>query len=616
MGSMSMKNKMEKLKNRILTIGILFILLLAVILVIKQPKQVQQASDPLFPTVKFQGEYKIADGEWVAIQEGQHISATKGDVYLKGNFKWYMPETMEPMGNVPAETVISLYLNHLNMCIYKDEQLMYQSSVEDPKLRMITCAQIWEEYMITDEEEVTVVLTNPHKYGNENAVDEFLNSPALYVGGENIQKRLEQGSVQRTLGIVIFIAAIAILGMSLFASQIKVESSKEIAIAGCVILFAAGYYFFSSKNICLFHEDYRINTVALCLCKELYMLFSTVMIWKGLKSKSGKAGKVLLWISLIAMLVLILLSLTEQMYFYDGWCVWSLIEVFICIGLIICIFVDMKINGKENLHIYSISFCILLCYILDFVAGYFGWWESQFLSMVFFFFIFAGAVLVTLKLLPQNMIAHARAKELEMEKKVLQAELKESRISVMMSQIQPHFLYNSLGVIQELCHENPQKAEKAIENMAEFLKGNMTVLLSDKVVSFGDELNHTKKYLEMEYLRFEDQLSVIYEINVDDFCLPALTLQPIVENAVRYGVRKNEEGGTIRISTRENKEFYEVIVQDDGPGLNPDESNMGDGMHIGIKNVRERLIHICGGELLLETEPGKGTCVTIRVRKD
>ena len=83
----------------------------------------------------------------------------------------------------------------------------------------------------------------------------------------------------------------------------------------------------------------------------------------------------------------------------------------------------------------------------------------------------------------------------------LKAELEQSRISVMLSQIQPHFLYNSLGVIQELCHENPQKAEKAIENMAEFLKGNMPVLLSDKVVSFGDELNHTKKYLEMEYNR-------------------------------------------------------------------------------------------------------------------
>ena len=104
----------------------------------------------------------------------------------------------------------------------------------------------------------------------------------------------------------------------------------------------------------------------------------------------------------------------------------------------------------------------------------------------------------------------------------------------------------------------------------------MAISISDKMVSFKDELNHTKKYLEIEYLRFEDQLSVIYDIQVDGFCVPALTLQPIVENAVKHGVRQNEEGGTVKISSRENQMYYEILVEDDGPGFG-----------IGTKNHKE-----------------------------
>lgn len=612
-----MQGKIINKKNKLFQIGIIFLACLACFLLVKQPKKAVQAIDPIFPLVKFEGEYRLEGGEWEPISKDEHISSRKGDVFLRGYFKLLNPETGEVLGNASTGMYIAVYLNHLNLSLYDNENVVYMTDTENSEIGIATCGQVWDTIPIIDEAKpLTICLRNPHTYGNENAINEFLNSPAVYIVGEFEKEKMEDGSFQRNIGIAVAIVSIAIFGVSIFASQIRVKNSKELAVIGSIILFAGGYYFFSSTNISLVHNNYRINTTILCMCKELYILFSTMILWKVLTVKTMKVGKVLLGISLVALVVLWICTLPEWLCFYDSWCLWSVIECFVCVGLILCLLLEVKESGKENLHIYAVAFCLLLSYLVDYVAGCLGWWDTQFLSMLFFFFIFAVAVLLTLRILPQQMVAVAKNKELEMEKKILQAELKESRISVMMSQIQPHFLYNSLAVIQELCHEEPEKAEKAIGNLAEFLKGNMSILLSDKVVSFADELNHTKKYLEMEYLRFEDQLSVVYEINTDNFCLPALTLQPIVENAVRYGVRKNEDGGMVRITTNEYKEFYEVIVEDDGPGLNPEEFYQGEGMHIGIKNVRERLAHMCGGELIIESTQGKGTKVFIRISRE
>lgn len=222
-----------------------------------------------------------------------------------------------------------------------------------------------------------------------------------------------------------------------------------------------------------------------------------------------------------------------------------------------------------------------------------------------------------------------RIMELERENQFLKDQLKESRLAALASQIRPHFLYNTLGVIQELCHEDPKKAECAMESLAELLKDCMQVWSADKLVPFAQELDHTKRYLEIEDLRFGDRLSVVYEITEDDFFLPPLTLQPIVENAVRYGVRGKVDDGTIWIRTGQKDGFYEVTVEDNGPGFQKDRterdngsgfcakrSECGDGMQLGIKNVRERLQNLCDGELLIDSDGGKGTRVTIRIRKN
>lgn len=607
-------------KKNLPGIVVMFVLVLGIILLFKNPKEAIQASDPIFPEIKFNGEYQIAQGEWNSLVEGKHISSTNGDVKLKGNFLMYNPETGECIGEVSPDTVLSVYLNHINMSLIVDGEIIYKSDVENPILGSATCGKIWEQFSVPDTlgAPIVISISNPHRYGNENAIDDFLDNLNIYLGGVFERQKTETGKLQRMAGIAIVLAAMAILGAALFTSKIKVKSSRDLGIIGSVILFAGGYYIFASQDICMWSYNYKLNTTMLVLCKELYMFFVTIVVVKLLLTKTKRVGEVLVGVSGLLLGGTYIVVLLDLIRFYDSWIVWANVEVFICIGLLMLAYFERNNLNKENAFTYVISIFLLVSYIIDYIAVYYGWWEEPRLSMMYFLVIFLGTAIVVLKVVPENMNAKAKAKELETEQKLLQAKLQESRISVMISQIQPHFLYNSLAVIQELCYGEPQKAEKAIGSLADFLKGNMSVLVSDKLVFFEDELNHTKKYLEIEYLRFEDQLKVEYEIYLDtkSFSLPALTLQPIVENAIRYGVRKREEGGLVKISAYEREEYYEVIVEDNGPGFEVDNVSSKEGTHIGINNVRERLMKMCDGVLLLESEAGKGTRVSIQVKKE
>lgn len=190
------------------------------------------------------------------------------------------------------------------------------------------------------------------------------------------------------------------------------------------------------------------------------------------------------------------------------------------------------------------------------------------------------------------------------------------RVQIMLSQIRPHFLYNSLGAIEELCESDPQMAKAATVTFSRYLRGNMTSIGASDAIPFEKELSHTRFYLELEQIRFEDALQVAYDISCTDFTIPTLTLEPLVENAVRHGVRGNEDGrGTVTISTREFPDYIEVSVVDDGPGFDPNAVPKDGYPHVGLQNVRERLSQVCGGMLKIESAIGYGTTVAIILPK-
>lgn len=200
--------------------------------------------------------------------------------------------------------------------------------------------------------------------------------------------------------------------------------------------------------------------------------------------------------------------------------------------------------------------------------------------------------------------------QLEKNKQVLS----EAQIMNMLSQIQPHFLYNVLTSIRYLCDTNPAKAKECIDDFSIFLHANMDSLTDSSLIPLERELLHVKSYLKLEQQRFGDILKVEYHLDSMDLLLPALSLQPIVENAVRHGIRRKEMGGTIHISSKETKDSFLLIVEDDGAGFTP-ETVQGSN-HVGLSNIRKRLKLQCNGSLQIESIPNVGTTVTIMIPKE
>lgn len=220
----------------------------------------------------------------------------------------------------------------------------------------------------------------------------------------------------------------------------------------------------------------------------------------------------------------------------------------------------------------------------------------------------AGFTVATLLILMNVQFVHEAALK-EQEK-----QLAEGRIDIMLSQIQPHFLYNSLGVIYSLCAIDPEAARKAIKRFSDFLRGNMDSLKNRDPIPFEAELNHVMNYLYLEQQRFGDKLQVIYQIKTEDFLIPPLTLQPLVENAVQHGILHRKNGGTVVIRTEETDEGAVVTIEDNGVGMEKAKEHalLGEHSHIGISNVRSRLEEMVGGSLLVESN-SLGTTATILI---
>lgn len=254
-----------------------------------------------------------------------------------------------------------------------------------------------------------------------------------------------------------------------------------------------------------------------------------------------------------------------------------------------------KLEKQEWLSLVAYPAAPFLCYIIEFFT--YGIWLA-----------FLGAS-ISLLLIYMNI-----QMDLKRQMQIQKEELADNRIALMLSQIKPHFLYNTLSAIDRLCYETP-KAHEAIITFSEYLRSNMDALTRKHLIPFEEELQHTEKYLWLEKLRFDDELEVIYDIKTKDFMIPVLTVQPIVENAVRHGVTKTSHGGTVELSTAEEKDCFLITIRDNGRGFDFSSKPEDSRSHLGISNVRARLFAMCRGELEISSEVGKGTIAVIRLPK-
>ncbi len=191
-----------------------------------------------------------------------------------------------------------------------------------------------------------------------------------------------------------------------------------------------------------------------------------------------------------------------------------------------------------------------------------------------------------------------------------QREIAHQRASIMVLQMRPHFIHNTMTSIYYLCGQDPQKARQVTLDFNTYLRKNFNAIVSEEPVPFSEELEHTRAYLAVEQAQFEDLLFVDFDIPHTSFCVPPLTLQPIVENAVKHGMDPESDPLRVSIRTRKTDSGSEIIVEDNGSGFEPAEDSEP---HHALENIRQRLEMMCGGKLAIMPREGGGTVVKVTI---
>ena len=616
---LTFKDKLKKIKkSHLLIAGVVLLILLFISLLWFSDSASVQAELPLSIEVYFEGEYRVADGPWMTYVEGEHIPATKGDVTLRGNlYKRYKGENL---GIYNSEDMpVAFYTNHINLTFIEmdetGEKYSLVSDSENPLFGASECGKRWtaHQFMSSPENPIEIIIHNPHAYGNETAIDEMLSGMALWLGIEFEKEILDSGATERNAGIMIVMASVMLLGIALFSSLIHVKNSKIIWLLGGLVLFAGIYFSYNADGVAFWSESIVLNTTVVGASMILYMFFLAMLsvCFMTAMRRIGTLAVVLLG---IANAVFSLLPIISDILFYDLWTWWIAVQLIANVVLAVCLVKEFLTTKTNMKWLYIGAFLPLIAFTADIFGVGFGIWKGGRISQYVFAVLFAIAIVMVLKLIPSNINAAEKAKKLEMEKIVLNAELAESRISTMMSQIRPHFIYNTLGSIEQLCILDPPKAGNLVHNFAKYLRGNFGELDNPKPILMSQEMAHVHHYVSIENVRFPD-MTFKFEMNSEDFYIPALTVQPIVENAIKHGLMKLPKGGTIKVVSYETDSEYCVSVVDDGVGFDTN-AEIDNRKHLGLRNIRERLKVMVNGTLEIESTVGVGTKVLIKIPKE
>ena len=601
--------------------GTLLLVLLAALLIWSNGFNRTQATSAIVAKVRFYGEYCIGDGPWQEITEGQHIPATKGDVTLRGNFHMLAPDG-EYIGIYRGELPVAFYGNHISLTIREGDREPFMIDIENRLYGSSACGAYWSAYVLTSESEepIEILIHNPHSYGNEMAIDELLSNLAFWSGIDFERGALNRGRDQRNAGLAFVIVSLVLLGSALLSELLHLPNTRIIALLGATILCAGVYLAYSAPGLSFWSEFIAVNTSVLGFAMMFYMLFVSAIITGLLKGTRRIGHIVTIALGSFNGIYFVLPILTD-IFFYDTWPLWAITQSVANAVLLGCLAKEYRAANKQERWVHVGMALLLLAFEADAVATAMGLWKGGAISRYVFFVLFIVALFIVLRMIPKSINAAVKANELELqksrleaEKNMVEAQLKESRISIMLSQIQPHFIYNTLGTIERMCLKDPQKAFDLVRNFSLYLRGNFSELDSVTPIRFEEELKHVEYYVNIEKVRFPD-MSIEYDVEATEFVLPALSVQPLVENAIKHGLMRLETGGTVVIRSYETPTHFCVEVKDDGVGFDPD-LPIDEKKHVGLRNIRGRLRAMVNGALVLESKPGVGTKAMIMIPKE
>lgn len=285
----------------------------------------------------------------------------------------------------------------------------------------------------------------------------------------------------------------------------------------------------------------------------------------------------------------------------------------------LCVLIKAVLHKREHGVLMFIAGCVFVLSIIADILYYIG---AGSINLSYMFLLGNFAVIIAMSFIQARQQANTRQKLILYNENLIEADRLKDKIlatemSFLQAQIKPHFLYNALNAIANVCEKDGKRAGKLILDLAVYLRGSLEFNNLDKMVTIEKELEFVDTYFNIEQARFGTKIQLLKEIEIPlDAPMPVLILQPLVENAVRHGISKKPEGGTVCIKMKRTDEGISIDIGDDGVGMDSEKTatlfnEKKTGKSVGLINIHYRLLRLYGRGLDISSEAGRGTCVKI-----
>lgn len=589
----------------------LFLPLIAVllgILIMGLQKSVSVQSSMAIPMPQsFLGEYSYDGTNWQPLEEDSDLSAMHKDLYLRGHFAH----------DIYSNSRLYFFSDHIGSNISINGELLSQDIILEIeqygiKIQPSMCSREWKFHYFPEDvpvdSPVEIHLKNPHAFGNKNAYRYFLQTLCCTPNEESILAKNLEAAAQpyNVIGVSLVIVGMLLLSSALVSIFLRLPLDLAVVQTGLLAAAVGGVFLLDTIDLSFRSDSHIVNTYGwqICIMYSVYLLGT--MARDLLEGKQKQAAIGVMAISAGVDIALILSAFAGVMMMYDTLRIWVILQWISCPVLILCCAVELFAGDKKKYADLGVFLAIFICILLDSMGIVTSIYSRCIMTKGAVLLLFLLKLIQFVRNIINNFKASSRAKKLEKE-------LEESRIAIMLSQIQPHFIFNVLGTIRGLCREDPEQAWICLGDFSNYLRANMNALTNEKSISFAMELAHVETYLRLEQMRMGEKLNVVYDIQEKDFFIPPLMLQPLVENAVKHGLFYKADGGTVTVHSVREKGSIVLSVHDDGIGFEAaaQEADFHQREHHGLDNVRSRVEKMLGGSLRIDSHPERGTTVTL-----
>ncbi len=497
---------------------------------------------------------------------------------------------------------IAIMSVHQELFIYENDELVYSYTNNSPKFFSSAAESTWHIIPIdlfNDENKIEILMYSPYK-------NVFNYQNDVYYGSDvNLIENIIMGSVPSIfISIVVFFIGIAIIIWDIFYKP--TEITNNFIFIGIFLILTSIWSFHESQRIYYTLVPKYIESFIAYICLYFMPGFFILSIFDLFNEKSKKVLKKLCIITFFNAGIAIIFHVFQIADFFMMLAILFPLIVVSFLIVIILKFKERFDKSIESSDSYLVSLVIIFTLLMFEILNFFE--KNYHLTAFYVRLTLVVFTVFTFFMLFKNTIKKSKELKLAQENLIL------SRMNLITSKMQPHLISNTLVSIQELCYLNPSEAVDAIGDFSKYLRGNFDTLLDSNLISFTKELKYVREYIAIQKICYKDEIEYIESIQFEDFEIPPLSLQPLVENAINHGIRKREGKGFVKIETFRDSKNIIIKIIDNGVGFKTKKPL--EEFSSSSFNVIYRLEKLSNAKLMVSSVKNKGVVITITIPLD